>query len=195
MLSAVLDSCFVLSRTSLIISDTSTYATAYNYLAKGASLLPAMPAADSVLTHANLLRCISGAYHNIAATLCQASRYDFAIRFLDRSCALGAKALSMYRENVKIIDGPTGHSEEAWAQLEEQVYRRWEILGVCHSKLADRKVKQYVSPMSTRKLRFVLASWSSPRSVTASSPSHSTDTTSTDWHRNADLYHCGIVLN
>jgi separase len=29
---------------------------------------------------------------------------------------------------------------EGWRQLEEQLYRRWELLGVCYSKIGDRKV-------------------------------------------------------
>ena len=30
--------------------------------------------------------------------------------------------------------------ESQWSTLEEQLYRRWEILAVCHSKTGDRKV-------------------------------------------------------
>ena len=29
---------------------------------------------------------------------------------------------------------------EGWKQLEEQLYRRWELLGVCYVKFGDRKV-------------------------------------------------------
>ena len=30
---------------------------------------------------------------------------------------------------------------EGWKQLEEQLYRRWELLGVCYVKIGDRKVR------------------------------------------------------
>ena len=33
--------------------------------------------------------------------------------------------------------------DEAWAQLEEQLWRRWELLGVCHAKTGDRKVRAF----------------------------------------------------
>ena len=128
----------MLARTSLKTSDPSTFGQTYDYLAQSARLVPSDCRDEDVVPNANFYRCISGAYHNLAATLYQASRYGFAIRFLDQSCALGERALKMYREASSLpIDD---RSEESWSQLEEQLWRRWEILGVCHSKTEDRKV-------------------------------------------------------
>lgn len=65
------------------------------------------------------------------------------MRFLDQSCALGEKALVMYRAVRKAdedTDVEDDKLDESWAQLEDQLHRRWEILGVCHSKTGDRKV-------------------------------------------------------
>lgn len=38
------------------------------------------------------------------------------------------------REGIKDRD------EEGWVQLEEQIWRRWEILGACLVKIGDRRV-------------------------------------------------------
>lgn len=49
----------------------------------------------------------------------------------------------MYRTARKldeVTDPEDDRLDESWAQLEDQLHRRWEILGVCHSKTGDRKV-------------------------------------------------------
>jgi len=33
-----------------------------------------------------------------------------------------------------------GKGEDGWKSLREQLYRRWELLGICYSKMADRRV-------------------------------------------------------
>ncbi|KAJ3553303.1 hypothetical protein NM688_g3687 [Phlebia brevispora] len=141
LLTATLDSLFALARATLQISNTSTFTEAYDYLSRSASLVPTDSQGEDVLSHANFIRCISGAYHNLAATLYHATRYDFAVRFLNRSCALGELALKMYRV-AGVREGghsSTEKSDDSWGQLEDQLWRRWEILGVCHSKTEDRK--------------------------------------------------------
>ena len=106
-------------------------------------------AQDADVDHANYIRCISGTYYNIAGSLYQATRYGAAVPFLREACLLGAKALSMKGrgkgkgkakeeanpEAKREVDG-----EIQWNQLEEQLYRRWELLAVCYSKNGDRKV-------------------------------------------------------
>ncbi|KAH9920567.1 uncharacterized protein BXZ73DRAFT_104694 [Epithele typhae] len=37
------------------------------------------------------------------------------------------------------VDGEAACKEEPWKQLEEQLFHRWELLGVCHVKTGDRR--------------------------------------------------------
>lgn len=85
----------------------------------------------------------------MAGTLYQAGRHGAAISFLVKGCKLGQEALSLHAtESHKdgVSDGScesntTDQREmEGWKQLEEQLYRRWELLGVCYVKFGDRKV-------------------------------------------------------
>lgn len=73
----------------------------------------------------------------------QAGRHGTAIGFLKHACSLGVKALDMWKKEPRLEDKAKGRrekTEEGWRQLEEQLYRRWELLGVCYSKIGDRKV-------------------------------------------------------
>jgi separase len=94
---------------------------------------------------ANYLRCLSGAFHNLGGALYQASQHSHAARFLEQSCIAGSEALAKYRiaaltsNTESPVAAETG-KQNPWTQLEEQMYRRWEILGVCHSKTGDRKM-------------------------------------------------------
>ena len=83
---------------------------------------------------ANYTRCVSGAFYNVAGSLYQATRYGAAVPFLKESCVLGGKALRLPKPVSKSIN------EKEWQQLEEQLFRRWELLAVCYSKNGDRKV-------------------------------------------------------
>jgi hypothetical protein len=82
----------------------------------------------------NYMRCVSGAFYNVAGSLYQATRYGAAVPFLKESCALGGKALRLPRPVSKSAN------EKEWQQLEEQLFRRWELLAACYSKNGDRKV-------------------------------------------------------
>ena len=83
---------------------------------------------------ANYMRCVSGAFYNLAGSLFQATRYGAAVPFLKESCVLGGKALRLPRSVSKSAN------EKEWQQLEEQLFRRWELLASCYSKNGDRKV-------------------------------------------------------
>ena len=83
---------------------------------------------------ANYMRCVSGAFYNLAGSLFQATRYGAAVPFLKESCVLGRKALRLPRPVSKLTN------EKEWQQLEEQLFRRWELLATCYSKNGDRKV-------------------------------------------------------
>lgn len=100
------------------------------------------PAGSLVL--ANYVRCVAGAFHNIAGTLYQADRISHAIRFLNEGCELGRRALVMHHRCLRFGSVPKEDEKErdveGWRQLEEQLWRRWEILGVCQAKIGDRRV-------------------------------------------------------
>jgi separase len=105
------------------------------------------PAMVDEATYSNLIRCMSGAFHNIAGTLFQAGKHGSTIRFLRHGCTIGSLASALKkRRKARILKdaSDTEHGgqkdEDAWKQLEEQLPRRWELLGVCHSKIGDRKV-------------------------------------------------------
>ncbi|KZT63999.1 hypothetical protein DAEQUDRAFT_815284 [Daedalea quercina L-15889] len=99
--------------------------------------------AETTATLANYTRCVAGAFHNVAGTLCQADRISHAVRFLNEGCALGKLALEMHRaasEGAGEEDEEDGRDREGWKQLQEQLWHRWEILGVCQAKTGDRKL-------------------------------------------------------
>ncbi|KAJ8693527.1 separin protein [Pleurotus ostreatus] len=134
----ILDSLFILARTTLDIRNAHTHGDAYDYLQRAATILniTGPPSSSTTIDRPNLLRCISGAFHNLAGTLYNAERYGAAIRFLTRACELGTRALAWRREQVP-QSGEKKEVDQSWRQLEEQLYRRWELLGVCHCKIGD----------------------------------------------------------
>lgn len=140
-LTRTLDTLFILSRTILNVQDPRTFVPAFDYLSTAATILDSIPE-DSFLAEpdneivdvANYTRCVSGAFYNVAGSLYQATRYGNAVPFLKESCALGSKALHLRRPVSK------SKNEKEWQQLEEQLFRRWELLAVCYSKNGDRKV-------------------------------------------------------
>ena len=117
----------------------NTYGIAYDFLAQAARLLEIESSQDGVITQqANFTRCVSGAFHHLAGTLYQNGRYAHAVRFLKEACVLGERALGVY-QGRREGDGET-ESIEGWRLLEDQLYRRWELLAVCYSKMGERKV-------------------------------------------------------
>ena len=91
---------------------------------------------------------MASTYHYIAGQLYQSGRYDHAVRFIEESCRLGQQALELHQIAKRNADSMEADEDakgkdEAWAQLEEQLWRRWELLGVCHAKTGDRKVRAF----------------------------------------------------
>ncbi|KAI0918289.1 hypothetical protein AcV5_002308 [Taiwanofungus camphoratus] len=140
-LTPALDSLFVLARNSLVVSNPDTYSCAYELLSHASSLVVGLSPtdADAVASYANYVRCVSGAFHNLAGILYQAGRFSHAVPFLKEGCALGNRALEIYRNGGKRKTDE--EKKDAWKQLEEQLYRRWEILAVCQYKTGDRKLE------------------------------------------------------
>ncbi|KAF8155999.1 cysteine peptidase C50 [Crassisporium funariophilum] len=139
-----LDTLFVLSRTGLNPQDPTTFVPAFEHLSMAASILDSIPTDkypvdgenNEAVDLANYTRCVSGAFYNLAGSLYQASRYGAAVPFLKESCMLGARALRLPRPGVQNTNETR---EKEWKQLEEQLFRRWELLAVCYSKNEDRK--------------------------------------------------------
>lgn len=177
LVTPALETLLVLARTALIIRNPDTYATAWGVLQEARALVfehvvGRGPATAEVIlevirhphekcaqggvgwtpattaTLANYTRCVAGAFHNIAGTLCQADRISHAVRFLNEGCTLGKLALEMHRVAVEDARGDAQdggvRDKEGWKQLEEQLWHRWEILGVCQAKTGDRKVGCFV---------------------------------------------------
>ncbi|KAG0699186.1 peptidase family C50-domain-containing protein [Suillus ampliporus] len=140
ILTACLDSLFILARMRLKCNNPDTYTPALDLLNHAIVLLDSAPNhAIPVSACANYIRCISGAYHNLAGSLYQSSKYGGAVRFLKEGCSLGARALHV-RAGAMRDSGEDDDREEGWKQLEEQLFRRWELLAVCYSKMGDRKL-------------------------------------------------------
>jgi separase len=135
----------VLARTTLVTTEYETYNIAYEYLLRATKLLGLSPSSDhpsSPPDLANYVRCTSGAYHNLAGTLYQDGKHVGAVRFLKEGCALGGRALVLRGrggDEVEQTEGE-GKGEEGWKLLREQLYRRWELLGICYSKMGERRV-------------------------------------------------------
>lgn len=138
-----------MSRTVLNVNEPSTFITAFEHLARAVAILDTVPRdkfpispIDQTVDVANYARCISGAFYNIAGSLYQASRFGNAVPFLVESCTLGAKALRLPRP---VQETPNESREKEWKSLEEQLFRRWELLAVCYSKNGDRKARRLTS--------------------------------------------------
>ncbi|KAF8958159.1 peptidase family C50-domain-containing protein [Flammula alnicola] len=146
VLTRCLDTLFILSRTKLNLNDPKTFLSAFEHLNRTVTILNSVPtdkfsatpvdSIDDTVDIANYTRCVSGAFYNLACSLYQATRYGNAVPFLVESCTLGGKALGLPRPAQKT---PNETREKEWAQLEEQLFRRWELLAVCYSKNGDRK--------------------------------------------------------
>jgi separase len=160
---SLLDLFFVLARTTLAPNNPVLTDAAYDILFRAARLLGFQLTNDHEYPHtnfpppsvteeafANFVRCLSGAFHSLGGTLYQAGKYGSAIRFLRRGCPMGAVALRLRRifdaktpDNAQKQQKGAGSKEtESWGQLHDQLSRRWELLGVCCSKIGDRQVGQ-----------------------------------------------------
>ena len=158
---SLLDLFFVLARTTLAPNNPILTDAAYDHLSRAAGVLGFQLADNHECPHsispppsvteegfANFVRCLSGAFHSLGGTLYQAGKYGSAIRFLRRGCHIGVVALRLRRNSdATILDNTheqqksvTRKEAEGWGQLRDQLSRRWELLGVCCSKIGDRQV-------------------------------------------------------
>ncbi|KIK92250.1 hypothetical protein PAXRUDRAFT_830139 [Paxillus rubicundulus Ve08.2h10] len=140
-LTSLLDVLFVLARTGLDCANADSWTPALRYLH---SAVTAVSASTSVITTADaasLFRCISAAQHNIGGSLYKSAKLGGAVRFLKEGCITGRRALAL-RSSTRIEeqDRESDREKDGWKQLEEQLFRRYELLGICHSKIGDRKL-------------------------------------------------------
>ena len=160
----------MLARTTLAANNPVLTDAAYDLLARAAHLLGLqlendnheyqraisnLPSANEE-TFANYFRCLSGAFHSLGATLYQAGKYGTAIRFLRQGCLVGRVALQLHGNHTERIRGDdqeprkaaSGKETEGWENLRGHLSRRWELLGVCYSKIGDRQVGPVLSLQS-----------------------------------------------
>ncbi|KAF7984668.1 hypothetical protein HWV62_12932 [Athelia sp. TMB] len=132
-LTPALETFFVLARTSLVPTDYDSFITSYEYLCHADALLGPDQSPDL----ANYVRCTSGAFHNIAGTLYQDGKYAGAVKFLKKGCSVGRTALRMRAKQTG--EAKDTDVEAAWRLLREGLFRRYELLGICYSKMGDRR--------------------------------------------------------
>lgn len=89
----------------------------------------------------NYVRVLSGAFYNLSGILYQAGRYAHAARFLEKACYLGSDCLAGFNTLKKDKGKPYEKDVEGWKTMQGQLYKRWEVLGVCHMKGGDRRVR------------------------------------------------------
>ncbi|KAI6116384.1 peptidase family C50-domain-containing protein [Pisolithus sp. B1] len=146
---SLLDTRFAVARIQLNSDDVDTYALALRQLEGAVATVDGSLTVIDPLDSANFFRCISGAFHNLGGTLYKADKHGGAIRFLKQGCIVGTRALNLYagQGGVDMTSGEFDAQEkenernkEGWQQLEEQLFRRYELLGVCYLKIGDRKI-------------------------------------------------------
>ncbi|KAJ7063427.1 cysteine peptidase C50 [Mycena amicta] len=137
-LTPALDTLFALARFKVNVHEPLSHGAAHSILHRAMALLD-MDAEESA-EKANYARCISGAFHNIAGTLYQAGQYAAAIGFLQDGCQLGKRAFDMHSRVSGANSEQSANMAEGWRQLEEQLWKRYELLAVCCSKIGDRKL-------------------------------------------------------
>jgi separase len=138
---SALDTLFSLSRNILDTSNADTYILAYTMLERATKLARSKSSSDSLLS--NHLRSVSAAFYAIGGSLYQAGRGGAAVRFIQGACTLGEEAVTLWRQHLDTADLQA--DQEVWIHLVNHLYKRWELLGVCHSKMADRLVGHFRS--------------------------------------------------
>ncbi|KAI5998191.1 hypothetical protein EDD15DRAFT_2364000 [Pisolithus albus] len=150
-LTSILDTRFTVARFQLNSEDVDTYALAFQQLEGAVAIVDGSLTVIDPLDSANFFRCISGAFHNLGGALYKAYKHGGAIRFLKQGCGVdmtGGKLDAQEKENVGNMEG--------WKQLEEQLFRRYELLGVSYLKIGDRKLSLEAFTQSVRTFPYAL---------------------------------------
>lgn len=164
-LTSILDTRFAVARIQLNSDDVDTYALASQQLEGAVATVDGSLTVIDPLDSANFFRCISGAFHNLGGALYKADKHGGAIRFLKQGCIVGTRALNLYvgQGGVDMTSGELDAQEkenvrnkEGWKQLEEQLFRRYELLGVCYLKIGDRKLSLEAFTQSVQTFPYAL---------------------------------------
>ncbi|KAI6127502.1 peptidase family C50-domain-containing protein [Pisolithus croceorrhizus] len=158
-LTSLLDTRFAVARIQLNPDDVDTCALALQQLEGAVATVDGSLTVIDPLDSANFFRCISGAFHNLGGTLYKADKHGGAIRFLKQGCIVGMRALNFVRWTSDEVDAQEKENErnkEGWRQLEEQLFRRYELLGVCYLKIGDRKLSLEAFIQSVRTFPYAL---------------------------------------
>ncbi|KAL4079672.1 peptidase family C50-domain-containing protein [Scleroderma citrinum] len=160
IVTTLLDSRLAIARLRLDPADVDTYTSSLHQLECAVATIDAIISVAHPSDSANFLRCISGAFHNLGGTLYKANRYGGATRFLKEGGDVGLRAVRLgagqhsdqrVREKADVREeGESERNKEGWKQLEEQLFRRYELVGVCYSKIGDRKLAHEALLQSVR---------------------------------------------
>ena len=138
-MSSLLDCYFALARTSLIVRNVTSWKTTFQWVALAAATL-GIPLEDITATSAApgidiapFTLALYATLHNLASSLYNADEYAGAIKFLNAGCVVGTVAVA------QSAAGKAGENPGS-QQLESQLWKRWELLGVCFMKIGDRRV-------------------------------------------------------
>ncbi|KAL5480941.1 ESP1 [Sanghuangporus weigelae] len=139
---SALDSLFQLATSIFHPQHADSCDQAYDYLMRAVRLIERSPSSspEEKRSTANYLRCVAGAFANLAGALYKAERHGFAIRFLLQACPLSSRASDHYSQSFATEPpSDSGKDREVWSTHRSQTYRRWELLGVCYVKTGDRR--------------------------------------------------------
>ncbi|KIY64248.1 hypothetical protein CYLTODRAFT_358669 [Cylindrobasidium torrendii FP15055 ss-10] len=134
LISKALDTLFTLARLQLRPSVTSTHLVSHDTLSRCAKVIAGCQDTIGQHEYANFLRCISSSFHNTGGQLYQTNSYASAVTFIEEGCKLGAQALNLHRTHPNPDETST-----SWDQLRDQLYRRWQLLGLCNAAINDRR--------------------------------------------------------
>ena len=139
---SALDSLFQLATSIFNPQRADSCDQAYDYLIRAVRLIDRSPSSrpEEKLSTANYLRCVAGAFANLAGALYKTDRHGFAIRFLLQVCPLSNRAHEHFCGSPAAeTTSDADKDREIWATHRSQTYRRWELLGICYVKTGDRR--------------------------------------------------------
>ena len=148
---APLDTLFNLSSITLSPQNPASCELAYSYLSKAMSIVDkaAQNHTHERVLIANFTRCVSGAFFNAAGALYKASKYGHALRFLNDAAPLAVKALAQYDDSISSAECTdqqgTEKDVEVWKAHRLQLFKRYELLAACQTKLGNRKVCRVIA--------------------------------------------------
>lgn len=143
-MSSLLDTYFILARHLLNVRIVPSWNASFQWLVLAADILrisldssrqdQPCKSEDEIDTPAFAL-ALYATFHNLASTLYNAGEYAGAVKFLNGGCMVGAVALTL---RPPAIDDPS--DKLGYQHLATQLWKRWELLGVCLGKIGDRRV-------------------------------------------------------